>query len=297
MLGLRERFAYLECGACGALQIGKVPPDLRRFYAPPYYSLEPAHPDPLPRRWLKRRWADHAMGARDPIGALVARVRGVPEVLRGVRLAGLDRDARVLDVGSGTGHTLLALRDYGFRRLLGVDPYIERDLYLGSGEVKRAALEDVDGTYDLVMFHHSLEHIADPATTLLAARERLAPGGRVLVRTPVASESWLRYGADWVELDAPRHLHVHTVRSLEILARGAGLELRDVRWETDAFELWGSEQYARDIPLTDPRSHFVSGGGRGQVFTRAEMRRFRARARRLNREGLAGRGAFWLAPA
>jgi hypothetical protein len=109
---------------------------------------------------------------------------------------------------------------------------------------------------------------------------------------PVAAASWAEYGADWVELDAPRHLHVHTEESLQVLALGAGLEQRRVGWETDAFELWGSEQYRRDIPLSDPGSHFP--GGEGRVFGRREMRAFRRRAVELNRSGTAGRAAFWL---
>jgi hypothetical protein len=125
------------------------------------------------------------------------------------------------------------------------------------------------------MFHHSFEHVADPGATLAAARERLAPGGRILIRMPVAADSWRRYGTDWVELDAPRHLHVHTLESLRALTGPLGLEVRDVRYETYDLELWGSEQYRRGIPLTDPRSHWI--GGRGTVFTRREMRAFARR--------------------
>jgi SAM-dependent methyltransferase len=297
MLGLRQQFEYLECDRCGALQIRDIPADLAPYYAPPYYSFEPARPAPALRRWLRRRLADHALGKGDPVGALLARLRGVPDVLRGIRAAGLDRDNRLLDIGAGEGQTLLTLRDYGFRRLLGVDPYIRADLSHENGiQVLRAGIDDVTGSFDLVMFHHSFEHVSDPAGALAAARQRLTPRGRVLIRMPVAAESWRRYGPDWVELDAPRHLHVHTVESLQLLARRAGLALTDVRWETTAFELWGSEQYRRDIPLSDPRSHFAFAGGRGEVFSRREMRRFAARARALNRAGTAGRAAFWLAP-
>jgi SAM-dependent methyltransferase len=311
MLGLRDRFDYLECGRCGALQIREVPADLGRYYAPPYYAFRPARPDTPWRRWLKRRLADHALGQRDPVGALVALATraarvggggggggagGLPGVLQGIRRAGLDRDARILDVGAGAGHTLFTFHDWGFRYLLGVDPYIHGDLRYGNGVVVlRAELHEVDGTFDLVMFHHSFEHVGDPAATLAAARARLSPAGRILIRMPVAGDSWRRYGADWVELDAPRHLHVHTVDSLRHLARSTGLELRETVWETDGFELWGSEQYRRDIPLTDPRSHDV--GGRGEVFSRREMRGFERRARKLNRTARAGRASFWLAAA
>jgi SAM-dependent methyltransferase len=293
MLGLRDRFEYLECARCGTLQIRAIPADLSRYYAPPYYSFQSAIQASAVKRWLRRRLARHALGERDPLGAAIARIRGKAASLSGFREAGIHRDSRILDVGAGAGQTLLLFHDYGFRHLLGADPYLSKELRYDNGVVVLCAdLGDVAGSYDLVMFHHSFEHVPDPAATLAAAKERLAPGGRILVRMPVAAESWRTYGTDWVELDAPRHLHVHTVESARILARQVGLELDDVRYETYGFELWGSEQYRRGIPLTDPRSH--GPGGRGEVFSRREMRRFEARARGLNRSGDAGRAAFWL---
>jgi SAM-dependent methyltransferase len=294
MLGLRDRFDYLECGRCGALQIREVPADLSRYYAPPYYSFQPARPAPPVKRWLRRRLASHALGRLDPLGALMTRLGAGAALLRGFRTAGVDRTARVLDVGAGAGQTLFMFRDYGFRDLSGVDPYLDTDVSYDNGvTVRRAGLEDVDGRYDLIMFHHSFEHVPDPAATLAAARDRLAPGGRILIRMPVAAESWRVYGPDWVELDAPRHLHVHTLASTRALAGRTGLELERVHHEAYDLELWGSEQYRRGIPLTDPRSHWA--GGRGEVFDRREMRVFAARARELARSGEAGRAAFWLA--
>lgn len=293
MLGLRDPFTYQECGRCGALQVARIPADLDRYYAPPYYSFHPARLAPWPVRWLRRRLADHALEGRSAAGATLARVAGLPLLLAGLRDAGIRRAARVLDVGAGAGQMLFQLHDYGFHHLTGIDPFLERDLVYPNGvTVRRAALEETGGQYDLVMFHHSFEHVPDPLATLAAAAERLGPGGWVLVRTPVAAASWRHYGADWVELDAPRHLHVHTHASLRTLAARAGLQVTAVQQEAYSLEIWGSEQYRRGIPLTDPRSHWR--GGAGRVFSRREMRRFQARARALARAGEAGRAAFWL---
>jgi 2-polyprenyl-3-methyl-5-hydroxy-6-metoxy-1,4-benzoquinol methylase len=294
MLGLRDRFEYLECGGCRALQIRHIPADLSPYYAPPYYSFQRPSPSTPLRRRLSRRLAHHALHGFDPIGALMALRSGDTSILRGIRDAGLDRGARILDVGAGSGQTLFTFHDYGFRHLMGVDPFLDADLRYENGVVVlKAGLNDVDGAFDLMMFHHSFEHVPDPAATLAAARDRLRPGGHVLVRTPVAAESWRRYGPDWVELDAPRHLHVHTEASMRVLAHQSGFDLTAVRYEAWPAELWASEQYRQGIPLTDPRSH--APGGKGQVFGRREMRRFAARARALRRAGASGRAAFWLA--
>jgi len=46
--------------------------------------------------------------------------------------------------------------------------------------------------------------------------------------------------------------------------------------------LFGSEQYMRDIPLRDPRSHWLNESG-GKVFSAAEMAAFARHAAELNR--------------
>ena len=40
LMGRRDPFVYVECGACGTLQIRDVP-DLRPYYGANYYSFQP----------------------------------------------------------------------------------------------------------------------------------------------------------------------------------------------------------------------------------------------------------------
>lgn len=293
MMGTREVFRYIECGGCGSLQIAEIPGDIGRHYGSGYYSFGRPFRNPLPRRWAKRLVAAGLMRPGSVAARSLERLIGVPAPLHWVRAAGLRLDARILDVGSGAGQTLVTLAEYGFRSLTGVDPFVaeSHEPVRGVGVLK-AGLEDVRESFDLVMFHHSLEHMVDPLEALRVVRARLRPGGTVLIRMPVVGASWRRYGPDWVELDAPRHLHVLSEPGMAVLAVGAGLRVLRVEYDTTGFELWGSEQYRRGIPLTDPRSHLV---GDGRVFSEEEMREFEATARKLNRTGGAGRGVFWLA--
>lgn len=292
MMGTREVFRYAECGRCGSLQIAVIPEDLARHYGSGYYSFGEPFRSPLPRRWAKRAVAAGLMRPGSLPARALERLLGVPPPLHWVRTVGLGLDARILDVGSGAGETLVTLAEYGFRSLTGIDPFLPQSYEpVPRVRVLKAGLGDVQESYDLVMFHHSFEHLVDPLEALRAARARLRPGGTVLIRMPVVGDSWRRYGADWVELDPPRHLHVLSKRGMVIAADHAGLEVRRVEYDTTGLELWGSEQYQRGVPLTDPRSHL---GGHGDVFSEDEMREFEAQARHLNRTGGAGRAVFWL---
>ena len=56
--------------------------------------------------------------------------------------------------------------------------------------------------------------------TFSAAHDLLNKDGVLLVRVPLSSSwAWEHYRENWVQLDAPRHLYLHSVKSMEVLAR------------------------------------------------------------------------------
>ena len=100
-------------------------------------------------------------------------------------LAPVAPTARVLDFGCGIG-TLSAL----FAERTGVRPEgveidpAQRVRFAARGFVAHAALEDAPGPYDAVFTSNVLEHIEDDVAALRGLRERLAPGGALLVYVP-----------------------------------------------------------------------------------------------------------------
>src|SRR6185436_10142585 len=113
----------------------------------------------------------------------------------------------ILDVGAGAGKLLLDLNFLGFRNLVGVDPFIEKDIYHPSGvKILKKELKEMDQEFDLVMFNHSFEHMPEPLAILRKAHQLVRPGHFLVVRIPLAgSFAWRKYGVDWMALDAPRH--------------------------------------------------------------------------------------------
>jgi SAM-dependent methyltransferase len=293
MFGLRDVFTYLECAGCGCVRLLDPPADLSTYYPPGYYSHRPPAALSRRRQQLRRRWNAHLLGRRNLTGALLSAVRRAPPLIAAVARTGIGPDDDILDVGSGVYGVLNLLHEQGYRSLTGVDPFIPADTPVADGFViRRQYLAEVDGRYDLIIMNHSLEHMPDHPGTLRDAHRLLERGGLLLIRTPLAADSWREYGADWVELDAPRHLLVHSADSMAILAARTGFDIVDVRGDTTAFEIWGSIQYQQDIPLLDPRSHEVDPAR--SPFSRRQIRHFERRARELNRTGRAGRGSILL---
>jgi SAM-dependent methyltransferase len=306
MFGTREPFDYGRCRACGSLTIARVPDDLGRHYPDAYYANTPRatiEADSLVRRIATREVVRQELFGGHPRRAAIARRFGgeVPRQLAEVRTLIRDGGLRsfddpILDVGSGATPARLAiLAKVGFRRLLGIEPFIPRDLSYHGVRIQKGYLDDVGGGWALVMFHHSLEHVPDPLATLSAARARLRADGRCLIRIPVADGvMWRRFGVDWAELDAPRHLVLPSRAGVDALARRAGFEVIRTTWESGDWELIASEQYQHDVGMFEPASLFADPPGR--ELERDQAVEYKQDARQMNANGDAGRAAFWLRP-
>lgn len=303
MFGTGEEFCYFECAECGCLQLVNPPDDLSRFYPDDrYYSLQssPARSpfeNPL-RRWMKRRRDAALLFHRGGVfGWLAARYPnpGIADVQRWLFPTRVrSYQARLLDVGCGRGVTLFRLAELGFRSLTGVDPFLPEEIRQSPVRILACPLDSLAGeTFDLVMFHHSFEHLPHPQAVLGLVRELLADDGMCLVRMPIVSRGpWRRYGTDWAEIDAPRHVFLHTELSLSLLAEDAGLLLVHVDYEAEPFSYAASEMYRRNIPLYSEENHRLRHWR--EVFSQREIEEFETLARTYNVPGWAGRAAFYL---
>lgn len=292
MFGTGEDFDYAECGECRTLRLLDVPNDMSRYYPHDYYSLD-IDPEAVlgsgPARWLARRTADSYLQGRGVIARTASAMfplrqyRTLVSLLRSISVAGCPTSGipRVLDVGCGAGTLVFALGLAGWEAF-GIDPYApaDRDFATG-GTLRRMELQDADGPFDLVMLHHSLEHVHDPLRTLGLSRDLLTENGRILVRMPTpSSRAFEHYGSSWVQLDAPRHLTLLTREGVQHLATRAGLRIVCTFDDSTSFQYWGSEQVLRGIPLTSAESHMMDP--RRSKFSARQVRRWERKARRLN---------------
>jgi len=269
MFGTRSEFPYWECNSCGCLQIVAPPNDLSSYYPEDYYAFSQSA-----NRWKTWYYKTHFIAPR-----LMRKIRRCSADIASVIEAAPKKGARILDVGCGGGRLVEILRNLGFDAH-GIDPFAA-----SSNEfVKNATLENVDGGWDLIMFHHSLEHRLDQVQTLQEARNKLKTGGTCLVRIPVATWAWQHYGRDWAQLDAPRHLIIHTPKSFWIAANSAGFATGRTIFDSNIFMLYASELYRRGIPL--------HGTEFREKFSAEEMRAFGRRADEFNRQGQGDQAAF-----
>jgi 2-polyprenyl-3-methyl-5-hydroxy-6-metoxy-1,4-benzoquinol methylase len=286
MFGLGDEFQYFQCSNCGCLQIASPPANLSRYYPENYYSF---FAKPLPQRGLKSYFATKrdvwSTTGKGTIGRLISWM--VPAGLEAISLAAVpaEKAMSILDVGCGSGSLLSLLWRAGFKRLLGIDPFVPNDFEILPGlSVRKTTLDRVSGQFDLIMMHHVFEHLPDGGETLQLCRQRLRPAGKILLRFPTAqSEGWKSYRENWVGVDAPRHLFLHTKSSFEMLAETAGLKVEKWFCDSSANYYWLSELLVRNIPLCDPAGAAVAPQN---YFSQGEMRSFQRRAKQANAVGL-----------
>jgi len=297
MFGWRDEFEYLECARCGCLQIAEIPADLAKYYpGDDYYAYKPPKEKHNPA-WmlaLRHQRTRHFLGEPNLAGALVAALSKRSEHFDWFRGRGVRLDSRILDVGCGAGRLLMKLQREGFTSLAGADPFIAEDIDYGNGvRIAKRGVDALEGQYDFIMLHHSFEHMPDPAAALRALAPRLAAGGTLLLRMPVA-DSWARrhYGLNWTNWDAPRHLHLHTRRSVALLAQGAGMTVAEVACDSSGQQFSSSELYIRGVPYVEHGKY--RPGGRSDAFLQAEWDDFQRRAAELNAKGEGDTARFYL---
>lgn len=300
MFGTRRKFVYLECGACGTIQIKEVP-DLSLYYPKDYYSFD-ATGDLWFTKKLKSRLAarfagDYFVRGRNFIGKRLAEKKDwinffYPASLKEPLLE-LNFGSRILDFGCGGGRLLQILYHFGFRNLTGADAFVESDIFYPNGvTIYKKSLAELEPFFDFVMLHHAFEHVPNPLETLREIRRLLAKDKFCLIRIPVVNFAWEKYGANWVQLDAPRHVFLYTEKSFRYLAEKAGFTVEKVVYDSEAFQFWGSEQYLQDIPLNDEQAY--KGDVSNGIFTPEQIDAWQREAENLNECGKGDQACFYL---
>jgi len=275
MFGLRQEFTYLECSGCGVLILANPPHNLSDHYPKEYYSF--ATTNGLTGKLKSFGLSLGRLGLRQLIHSIVP----MPTVDLIYKLH-ITPDMKILDVGGGSGKRVKELRQAGCRHALCIDPFTLQE----STYCRKTTLSEIEGTWDRIMFHHSFEHIEDQLGTLSEVRNKLSPGGICLIHVPIATWAWRHYGVDWVQLDAPRHMCIHTPGSMAKAAQLAGLCVTEIRCDSSALQFWGSELYRRDIPLAEGQRNL------SKYFDVKTMKRYADEAKSLNASGQGDEAAF-----
>jgi SAM-dependent methyltransferase len=136
-------------------------------------------------------------------------------------------DAKLLEIGCGTGHNLAMLGQFGEVDALELDDearaVAERRL---AKSVMSSPLPELAGVperhYDLIAALDVVEHIDDDVAALASIAKRLKPGGKLLVTVP--AHQWMWSAHDVVN----HHKRRYSKRALQRLIDGSPLKLEAI---------------------------------------------------------------------
>lgn len=158
--------------------------------------------------------------------------------------------ARLLEIGCGSGDQLEFLQGLGWQvEGLDVDPVAAevasaRGLKVHVGSLEKQCF--AAGQFDAIVSSHVIEHVHDPIGLLRECKRILSPVGRLVLITPNTA-SWFHkwFGASWLALDSPRHLHLFNSISLRRAAEDSGFSVRII--SSTVREADGVYRASRDI--------------------------------------------------
>ena len=247
-----EDYPYFMCDGCGLVSLYPLPaPEkLADFYPEDYASH--TIPQSWDQRRLLRRLAIRYFYGTQSLHQPRA-MRALWRVFSGRVMRDLCEPSganRLLDVGCGTGGLMEKHRRLGWT-VYGIEPSSRAcavcrsiGLEVHQGSVFDASLESRQ--FDVILLNHVIEHFPDPILALRQLTRFLAPGGKVVVRTPnIRGIGFTMYRSCWRALEAPRHLFLFDPCTIRLLADRAGLTARKVTTRPEAKMLCESRHYAR----------------------------------------------------
>jgi len=255
--GTKEAFEYFECGNCHCLQIAEIPQNLRDYYETDYYSYK------------KQDISAAAPSAQQDSTPL-------------------------LDVGCGSGGFLCKLAQAGYTNLTGCDPFIENDIVYENGvHIYKKEIHEMTGQFDGIFLNDSFEHVTDPHEVLDSVKRLLSPKGVAQIKIPVHPNiAFELFKENWYQLDAPRHIFIHTKESMEYLAKEHGLTIIKTQYDSNSGQIIHSYLYTLGYPLCHHSKKLVA-----QHFPENELKDLRESSDLANQNECGDHAIFYVTHA
>jgi 2-polyprenyl-3-methyl-5-hydroxy-6-metoxy-1,4-benzoquinol methylase len=294
-LGFNEVFDYQQCGNCGSLQLQDIPADLGKYYPNNnYYSFNQGITASQKVDSFRKAQADYLLFNKKKVaGGLFTIGFKMPDYYHWMKNTAAKYSDAILDIGTGNGNLLTKLSRIGFANLTGIDPFINESKNYGKIRISKTDVFGVMNQYDLVMMHHSLEHMFKPKKVLQQLKNILNPGGKLLIRIPVMGNyGWKKYGTYWSGIDAPRHIFIPTENALRMMVKEAGFEIERFEYDSNDYVIWSSEQYLKGMALQDSKSYMMDP--KASMFTKEKIKEFKKIIKNENENGNGDTAAIYL---
>jgi SAM-dependent methyltransferase len=294
-LGLGHEFVYQLCSSCGSMQIQNPPVDLAAYYPnEDYYSFKMELKELRKPGYFRTAKAKYLLYRQNKLlRSFLSIGYRLPEHYSWMIHTKAQLNDAILDIGCGNGSLLTKLYKMGFKNLTGIDPFINEGHDYDVFKILKKNIHELSSSFDLIMMHHSLEHMFEPLKALQKAFSLLNKNKYLLVRIPVMGNfGWQHYKTCWCGLDAPRHIFIPSEKGMRMLATTAGFEIEKVEYDSNNYVIWCSEQYEKGIALHAADSWSINRVE--SLFTKKDIKKFQEKIMTENKKNNGDTAAYYL---
>jgi len=197
--GLETTFDYYHCSDCDILWRDQSTDLQLNQYGDDYYSFA------LDNSWkIKLKTFIHSIIFNLYYFFSIQILINDYLLYRVFRRLKINKDAYILDVGCGGGTFLNRISSYGYKNILGIDPYlnctVEKSL-----PVLPISIFDLEEKFDVINVHHVIEHVPDPIKFLEKIYASLDVGGKAIITFPRWCKVVEEDGENSYLIQAPDH--------------------------------------------------------------------------------------------
>lgn len=275
-IGTREIFPYLYCNYCNSLSIRESPQNLQELYSKyPIFDFGQINPS----SW-KQLLRCYTILKKNLLSRLFLNFLNSWEDLAFKSLYGLNlyKSMRILDVGCGSGILIKALKHFGFHNLTGIDPHLRHSSEEPGFRLLKTNIENLNEQFDVVMCHHSFEHVENVYTTAKHLDAVTKQGGLLIIRIPnIESYSFRKYKDSWHGIHAPFHYVLPSFEGMKKIFKETKFHLQETRQEQIVELFLYNIDCSLNIGLLEPLGvlSFLGDGSIGKkippTFTKKEI--------------------------
>lgn len=258
IINVRERiinqgdtFRYLKCTSCGALLLMDIPKDMSEWYPSdynPYTVINDGRRDIINMLKFSRRRVLTEMIVRQKNENLWHKVLDLrfDRLLKRLYATRIKKSDSILDVGCASGSLLNNLYNMGWKHVTGIDLFVPDSVVRQTKWrfIKGEIFDINNETFDCIIMNHSFEHMLNPTAVLHKVKDLLNDNGICVISVPLAQgPAWREYGANYVQIDAPRHFILYTTEAMTIVCDKAGLDIERTLYDSTEGIFYFSNEY------------------------------------------------------